>query len=135
MSNWESNAIQFPRLLAEIMATQENLDIPALAESMDLTIDEVGELFDRAHEAWEVTKAGSRAAINLQVNCFDQYANVTGTRMTTLTLEQITDIVDHATQLIFVQRSDRRSSGDINGPLDELEEAIAVTGLLDTVEF
>lgn len=53
---WEDNRIQFPRLISEIMATQD-LDLGLLAESMDLTIDEVNELFDRASEEWEIIKA------------------------------------------------------------------------------
>lgn len=53
---WEDNRIQFPRLISEIMATQF-LDLEQLAESMDLTIDEVNELFDRASEEWESIKA------------------------------------------------------------------------------
>lgn len=56
---WKNNAIQFPRLLCEIMATQENLDMQALAESMDLTVEQVGELFDRANDEWETIKQGS----------------------------------------------------------------------------
>jgi hypothetical protein len=55
-SKWEDNSIQFPRLLCEIIATQENVDFDALAESMDLTVAEVHELFDRAHEVWESAK-------------------------------------------------------------------------------
>lgn len=60
MSNpkWQDNAIQFPRLLAEIMATQA-LDMAALAESMDLSVEEVSELFDRADEVWENSKAAN----------------------------------------------------------------------------
>jgi len=58
MSKWSNNAIQFPRLLAEIMATQ-NLDLKALAESMDLSVDQVNELFDRADASWENIKAGN----------------------------------------------------------------------------
>lgn len=54
--NWNDNAIQFPRLLAEISATQE-LDMEALADSMDLSVAEVKELFDRADAAWEVIKS------------------------------------------------------------------------------
>lgn len=53
---WENNRIQFPRLISEIMATQD-IDLGLLAESMDLTIDEVNELFDRASEEWEIIKA------------------------------------------------------------------------------
>lgn len=136
MSNWENNAIQFPRLLAEIMATQDTLDIPALAESMDLSIDEVGELFDRANTAWERTKASNAAPYELQtcqfqINVFDHEANVVGAHAADLSLEQISDIVDHARQLILVRRSPRRFSGDTEGPLAELEEALESAGLLD----
>lgn len=52
-SLWLDDSIQFPRLLAEIVATQDNLDIAALCESMDLDPEEVDELFDRAQSAWE----------------------------------------------------------------------------------
>lgn len=53
---WENNEIQFARLLSEIVAVQADLDIPAIAESMDLDIEYVDELFDRAHEVWERSK-------------------------------------------------------------------------------
>ena len=56
-TNWNNNAIQFPRLLTEIAATQDKLNFQTLAESMDLTIAEVGELFDRAQTEWERIKA------------------------------------------------------------------------------
>lgn len=56
---WQRDDIQFPRLLAEISATQDHLDLQSLAESMDLSVDEVNELFDRAGAAWEATKAQS----------------------------------------------------------------------------
>jgi hypothetical protein len=56
MNVWEDDSIQFPRLLAEISATQESLDFEALASSMDLTVEEVSDLFDRADNAWEKAK-------------------------------------------------------------------------------
>ncbi len=52
---WHDDSIQFPRLLAEINATQE-IDIQALCEAMDLDVDEIHELFDRADVAWERIK-------------------------------------------------------------------------------
>jgi len=57
MSNekWKDNSIQFPRLLSEIMATQE-LDMEALGESMDLTLTELEELFSRADTEFEKIK-------------------------------------------------------------------------------
>lgn len=59
---WERDDVQFPRLLAEISATQDSLDIPALAESMDLSVEEVNELFDRADAAWERQKCDATDA-------------------------------------------------------------------------
>lgn len=58
--NWKDNRIQFARLICEINATQDKLDIPALADSMDLTVEEVTELFDRAHDEWEKIKTELR---------------------------------------------------------------------------
>lgn len=54
--NWDDDSIQFPRLLAEIMATQDNLDVDALCEAMDLGREDIWELFDRAQEEWEAIK-------------------------------------------------------------------------------
>ena len=55
---WAANNIQFPRLLAEICATQpmDRFDWDALCEGMDLELHEVDELFDRAQDEWEDIK-------------------------------------------------------------------------------
>ncbi len=54
--NWNNNAIQYPRLLAEISATQDSFDHASLCESMDLTKAEVNELFERAEVDWQYIK-------------------------------------------------------------------------------
>lgn len=54
-SKWEDDALQFSRLLCEINATQE-LDFEALADAMDLAVEDVESLFDRANDAWESAK-------------------------------------------------------------------------------
>lgn len=56
---WDRDDIQFPRLLAEINATQDTLNLQALADSMDLSVDDVNSLFDRAGNAWESIKAAT----------------------------------------------------------------------------
>ena len=56
MTNWDNNKIQYPRLLAEIVATQ-NLDMQALADSMDLSYNEIDVLFERAILDWNIIKA------------------------------------------------------------------------------
>jgi hypothetical protein len=55
-SIWENTQIQAVRLVSEIMATQDNLDMDALSESMDLDIEDLQELMDRIHESWEKVK-------------------------------------------------------------------------------
>ena len=52
---WGDNNIQFPRLICEIAATQ-NLVIKDIADSMDLDIEDVVSLFERAHIEWERIK-------------------------------------------------------------------------------
>lgn len=54
-SNWGNNNVQFPRLLAEINATQE-IDFEALVVSMDLSVHHIKELFERAQTEWEQIK-------------------------------------------------------------------------------
>ena len=61
MTLWENDHVQFARLLAEIVATQEKLDIDALCTSMDLTPDDIDELFERAQMCWEAYKTAPPA--------------------------------------------------------------------------
>ncbi len=56
MNRWNNNDVQFPRLLCEIMANEE-INLARIAASMDLSVDEVSELFDRANSVWEQAKA------------------------------------------------------------------------------
>jgi hypothetical protein len=53
---WDRNELQFPRLLTEIAATQDKLDMQALAAEMDLSVEQVNELFDRAEAEWQRIK-------------------------------------------------------------------------------
>lgn len=55
MSNdiWNNNEVQFPRLLAELQGILPRETVEAVAESMDLTPAQVGELLDRAVVAWQ----------------------------------------------------------------------------------
>lgn len=57
--NWNNNAIQFPRLLAEILSTVRftTRQREDLCASMDLSWAEVCEVFDRADLMWQAIKA------------------------------------------------------------------------------
>ena len=59
---WNDNSIQFPRLLAEILAAGciEGELLDTVCDSMDLTPTDVYELFDRAETEWQRLK---------EVNC------------------------------------------------------------------
>lgn len=54
-SKWNDDAVQFPRLLAEIAANID-YDPLLLSEAMDISITELASLFDRAQLAWEKAK-------------------------------------------------------------------------------
>jgi hypothetical protein len=72
---WTDNAIQFPRLLTEIMATQE-IDLDSLAESMDLSCDEVHEIFDRAEKTWTAVKNSGFMAADHGANQSNNIATI-----------------------------------------------------------
>lgn len=61
---WNSNEIQFPRLIAEISANVDmSADWDALCNSMDISSNELNELFDRADKEWEEKKKRLGASI------------------------------------------------------------------------
>jgi len=53
---WDHDEVQFARMLCEILACHEHLDVDALAASMDLELSEIEQVFERAHESWERAK-------------------------------------------------------------------------------
>lgn len=53
---WDEDLIQFARLLSEIAAGQSSIRFEDLCASMDLEVDDINELFDRANEVWENAK-------------------------------------------------------------------------------
>lgn len=59
LKNWENNAIQFPRLIAELEA-QGVFDLPGvrknLSEEMDILDEEINAIIDRAQVEWEGIK-------------------------------------------------------------------------------
>lgn len=124
-SNWNNDAIQFPRLLSELVATHE-LDLEALAVSMDLTPGEVSALLERADQAWEAYKAGEQPTFVIDLNVFDDDGNVVDTAPAELTHAQLSDVVDHAAQLVL----QIRGGGDTTSTLAELEEALVVSDVL-----
>ena len=58
MGKWSDNSIQFPRLIAEIEAAGGFTPhlMKDLSESMDLSIDDICDIIDRAQTSWERIK-------------------------------------------------------------------------------
>jgi hypothetical protein len=54
--NWADTRMQSVRLVAEIMATQDDLDMEALCVSMDLDMEDLNNLIDRIDTEWEFIK-------------------------------------------------------------------------------
>jgi hypothetical protein len=60
--NWENNSIQFPRLIAEMEAAgffEQSENLNALLESMDLEMDDLAELIERASTVWDSIVEGT----------------------------------------------------------------------------
>lgn len=69
--------------------------------------------------------------ITINLNIFDDEGNVVDGATCDLSIDQISDIVDHASQWAIVNRSARRSSGDTDAILQELEEALVAADVVD----
>jgi hypothetical protein len=54
---WDDDNIQFPRLIAELEAVLTPEQYREVAESMDLDMPELMELFERARKKWDAIKA------------------------------------------------------------------------------
>lgn len=60
--NWLNNQIQFPRLIAEaqVAGAFSGTVVATMAEEMDLTMDELHGLIDRACDEWDKIKAKTK---------------------------------------------------------------------------
>lgn len=65
-------------------------------------------------------------AITLDLNIFDDDGNVVDGATADVTREQVSDIVDHASQLVLV----RRDGGDTDAVMNELEEALVAASVI-----
>lgn len=72
--------------------------------------------------------------LSIQVNRFDDWGQVVGTKTVEMTREQIADVVGHAAQLIAIHRAARRSSGDMDGIIAELDDAMYATDVMENIE-
>lgn len=73
-----------------------------------------------------------KVVVNL--NILDDKGNVVDGATSEMTHKQISDVVDHAAQLILIRRAARRSSGDMEYALSDLEEVLVDAGVIDKIE-
>lgn len=73
---WDNDSVQFARLLGEIVAAlpcdQVKRLIKDLSASMDLSVDQVNELFDRADALW----VGAKGCMD-QLNMMEELLSIT----------------------------------------------------------
>lgn len=65
--------------------------------------------------------------VTLDLNVFDDVGNVVDGATAILSVEQLSDIVDHASQLILI----RRDGQSLDNVLNELDEALTVADVID----
>jgi hypothetical protein len=68
--------------------------------------------------------------LTIDLNVFDADGIVVDGTTAEMTLPQISDVIDHATQLILL----RRDGKDVSEVMDELEEALVSSGVLPEAE-
>lgn len=66
-AQWDDNHKQFARLIAEIAASGglSNKQLTALSESMDLDLDQLDELFDRAQCEWDLRVKSGKSCLKV----------------------------------------------------------------------
>ena len=65
--------------------------------------------------------------VTLDLNVFDDVGNVVDGTTATLSVEQLSDILDHASQLILI----RRDGQSLDNVLDELDDALSVADVIE----
>ena len=86
-------------------------------------------------EAQQLREANAlpQTSLSIEVNKFDDWGQVVGTKTVEITRDQIADVVCHAAQLIAVHRAVRRSSGDMEDIIAELDEAMYATDVMEDI--
>lgn len=138
---WNKQNVQFARLISEIMATQDNLDLVTLASSMDLDLDDVRVLFDRANECWEQHKEALRTntpatddKLTIDVAIYDEEGSKVDTTSAEVTLNDVSEVFSLASELVLIERSGKRRSGDTEDVKRRLEHALEACDFIGTVE-
>lgn len=101
------------------MALVQTLNEIALKEAVLTVLDAYGNNYDEAYD--EVT---------LNLNVYDDVGNVVDGTTANLSVDQLSDIVDQASQLILI----RRDGQNLDGWLNDLEEALSAADVIDPVE-
>lgn len=81
----------------------------------------------RFGDAAETKTMDAATLVTVNLNVLDDEGNVVDGTTATLSVDQLSDIVDHAAQLILV----RRDGQSLDSVLDELDEALSVAGVID----
>lgn len=133
------------------MSTLTKVLVAALENALQAlyNVPEVGKKYDQQHSDTQMAatlvindalKLAAEPALpkmttlSIEVNKFDDWGQVIGTHAVEMTQAQIADVIGHAAQLIAVHRAVRRSSGDMEGIIAELDEAMYATDVMENIK-
>lgn len=87
--------------------------------------------FAAAYGLHRAVEKPGHSSVKVALNVFDAEGVVVDSAPVELSGDQISDVFDHVVQLVLKRRAAQRSSGDLESILDELEEAVDASGVLD----
>jgi hypothetical protein len=106
-------------LISDLWTTREDPLDHNIGTSSQMIEDLVSDLVDDPVDAADQT-------VTLNLYIFDDAGDVVDDATATLTVEQLSDVVDHASQLILM----RRGGQPVDSVLNELDEALTVAGVI-----
>lgn len=130
---FQSSKKQFDAILAGLRLLQTSLDnrlvLPNDGDIGDILTDtgsHEGMTAAEIDSFCEELNCGDPSMITLDLNVFDDQGNVVDGTTSDLSIARVSDIVDHAGQLIL----ERRAGIEYSQALDELDEALVAAGII-----
>lgn len=67
--------------------------------------------------------------MNINVKKYDDWGQVVGETAIEMSGQEIAEVINRASDLIAIRRAVRRSSGDTEAPMNDLEKALVSSGI------
>lgn len=67
--------------------------------------------------------------VNITIKKYDDWGKVVGETAIEMSEQEIAEVINRASDLIAINRASRRSSGDMEAPINDLEKALVSSGV------